>query len=467
MTDNPISDSALHMRLTAYLDGELGDEDHHDVEQKLLSDQQYRKAMQDMQKTWDLLDHLPTSRVSNSFTQSTLEMVISETEQELSKRTFSPWTWPIRFGSLLAVTLVGLGASFGVTNWIKDRPNQSLRANVHVIENLTHLEYADSIEFLELLAEKEFFDDQVEELPEFDRVSQKWTDDWGSDKTTAAESHGTLKKYLDTASKDLIARLKTNRERFDLLTTDQQQKLNRLYTDIQRHNDHERLLETLELYQRWLQSLDEHERKNILNQNTAEQRTNRIANIRQAKPFTKFGLPEEDVPLFRIWLERMLYSTTGVIKFKYENADRMGLVRYPVVNAEVDDNSLSDEQIYKKYGQMLVALGETEGIPLTDVYGGKSKDAFLAQLKSVLTPEGVAAIEQDTNAEEVEFVFKWIKAALEAEWQPMAIQLKKFFDEELTERERSELDRYPPEQRKQILRQKFERHSNINSRPGR
>ena len=40
MTDNPISDSALHMRLTAYLDGELGDDDHHDVEQKLLSDPQ-------------------------------------------------------------------------------------------------------------------------------------------------------------------------------------------------------------------------------------------------------------------------------------------------------------------------------------------------------------------------------------------------------------------------------------------
>lgn len=326
MTDNPISDSALHMRLTAYLDGELGDDDHHDVEQKLLSDPQYRKAMQDMQKTWDLLDHLPTSRVSNSFTQSTLELVISETEQELSKRNFSPWTWPLRFGSLLAVTLLSLGASFGVTSWIKDRPNQSLRSNVHVIENLTHLEHADSIEFLELLAEKKFFDDQVEELPELDRLSQKWTDDWGADKTTAAESHSTMKTYLDSASKDLIARLKTNRERFDLLTTEQQQKLDRLYTAVQQHDDRGLLLETLELYERWLQSLDEHERKDILSQDTAQQRTNRIAGIRETKPFAKSGLPAEDVRLFRTWLERMLYDKTGVIKFKYENANRMGLI---------------------------------------------------------------------------------------------------------------------------------------------
>ena len=48
MTENQLSDSAIHLRLTAYLDGELGDEDHSDVEQRLLNDPQYRKAMQKM-----------------------------------------------------------------------------------------------------------------------------------------------------------------------------------------------------------------------------------------------------------------------------------------------------------------------------------------------------------------------------------------------------------------------------------
>ena len=488
MTDNPISDSELHLRLTAYLDGELGDEDHHDVEQKLLSDPQYRKAMQNMQKTWDLLDHLPSSRVNNSFTQSTMELVISETEKELNERAFSPWTWPLRFGSLLVVTLLSLGVSFGVTRWIKDRPNQSLRANVHVIENLKHLEYGDSIEFLELLAKRDFFNDEVEDLPEFDRLSQRWTDDWGADSKAAAESHGTLKKYLDSASEDLVYRLKKNRERFDLLTAEQKWDLSQLYSQIQKHENRDQLLETLELYERWLQRLqtqDNSAYKNILNQSTPQQRVSRIASIRSAMPFAKSSLPEEDVPMFRSWLVQRLYANYDEkdgdgelqrkpLSFGYMRAYEKGLIAYQVANAEVDDAELSDEQVYKKYGQMLIALGKAVAsgksqLKLNDIYG-----AQLSQLKSGLSAEGVDAIEegiddsdkQVTDAE-VEFVFGWIKAALEAEFQPMAIQLKEFYNEELTESERAELDRFPPEEHKQELRRMFERRANINNRPGR
>ena len=55
MNSNP-SESSIMLQLTAYLDGELGNSETQQVEERLATDQQYRSIMQQLQKTWDVLD---------------------------------------------------------------------------------------------------------------------------------------------------------------------------------------------------------------------------------------------------------------------------------------------------------------------------------------------------------------------------------------------------------------------------
>lgn len=158
MTNNPKSDSAIHQQLTAYLDGELDDDETRDVEQRLIDDAKYRSLMQDLQKTWDMLDMLPAARAGNSFTQSTMELVISDATKELTKSNRRFWTWPIRFGAMLALTLTVFGCSFAITRLVQDTPNRRLYNNLHVIEEFDQLQKADSIEFLDMLIDKGLFE---------------------------------------------------------------------------------------------------------------------------------------------------------------------------------------------------------------------------------------------------------------------------------------------------------------------
>ena len=107
------------------------------------------------------------------------------------------------------------------------------------------------------------------------------------------------------------------------------------------------------------------------------------------------------------------------------------------------------------------------------------------QLKRSLSPEALETLKNQalqellepgekppvdgvpSNDQEVEFVFKWIKAVLEDEFQPMAIQLKKFFNEHLSEFEQKELDRFPKEGRTKKLQQQYQEFSRRSEQPGR
>ncbi len=64
--------------LTAYLDGELSPELSANLERKLVQDEDLRKRLADLRKTYDLLDDLPQAAPRQSFTQTTIEMVVAD-----------------------------------------------------------------------------------------------------------------------------------------------------------------------------------------------------------------------------------------------------------------------------------------------------------------------------------------------------------------------------------------------------
>ncbi|MFO0455321.1 MAG: anti-sigma factor family protein, partial [Planctomycetota bacterium] len=78
--------------LVAYLDGELTAEQSQKIELRLASDPGYRERLRELERTWDLLDELPTGEPTESFTRITIELVLSEDVQLQRKKQRKAWT---------------------------------------------------------------------------------------------------------------------------------------------------------------------------------------------------------------------------------------------------------------------------------------------------------------------------------------------------------------------------------------
>lgn len=115
--------------LTAYLDGELSSDESSRVEAQLVVDEPMRLRLAELRKTYDLLDEVPETPYNQSFTRSTVELVVQEisnskvaiepvtdfrsSESGATYAKISWWNWPklgwLLAGFLLSGFLIGLG----------------------------------------------------------------------------------------------------------------------------------------------------------------------------------------------------------------------------------------------------------------------------------------------------------------------------------------------------------------------
>lgn len=151
---------SLEEQLVAYLDGELDAEASRRVEELLATDPRVRQTLQQLDRTWELLDELDKPQVAESFAQTTLEMVtvaagedvrtgLAETRRRRRRR------WAIAGGSLLAAGLAG----FLAVALFTDR-NEELIQDLPVLQNLDEYCQIDSIEFLQMLNQQGLFTEE-------------------------------------------------------------------------------------------------------------------------------------------------------------------------------------------------------------------------------------------------------------------------------------------------------------------
>ncbi|MFM7563593.1 MAG: anti-sigma factor family protein [Planctomycetota bacterium] len=145
--------------LVAYLDGELTAEQSQKIELRLASDPGYRERLRELERTWDLLDELPTGEPTESFTRSTIELVLSEDVQLQRKKQRKTWTVPLRLLAFSALPLALFGGAYSVTRSLQNQPYQELLSDLPVIENVDLFNKVDDIRFLELLDQEGLFGD--------------------------------------------------------------------------------------------------------------------------------------------------------------------------------------------------------------------------------------------------------------------------------------------------------------------
>jgi len=152
--------------LVAFLDGELDSEALQQVEQRLQADTEYRLRLSQLQRSFDLLDSLPRAEVEETFTRSTMEMVVLSESQSMQSvarsqraRKILGWLWAT--ACLVCISF----ASYLFVTGLVDRPNKQLVKDLPLIEHLDLYRYADSMDFLRQLDSQGLFaEEQVDDL---------------------------------------------------------------------------------------------------------------------------------------------------------------------------------------------------------------------------------------------------------------------------------------------------------------
>jgi hypothetical protein len=241
---NPLT--PLDEQLVAYLDGELDAEEARRIEELLATDANVRRRLQELERTWNLLDDLDMAPASGQFVQTTLEMVAvaasQDVEQSLAE---APRRRRRRFfivlGSFLAAGVVGFLA---VAAFWPD-PDRQLVEQLPVLENLEQYHPVGDIKYLHMLRGAGLFLQDDDETP---AAAAGRT----SEPNESLDQRRRRIREMDLADKQQLVRLK---ERFDGLDADQQQRLCDLDAALDADPDGRELRQIMRRYCEWLKAI--------------------------------------------------------------------------------------------------------------------------------------------------------------------------------------------------------------------
>jgi anti-sigma factor RsiW len=158
--------------LIAYLDGELNDASAAEVEQQLAGDPALRREIEQLTRTWELLDVLPSSRASSEFTSKTMTAIrttqaplVTGTEGESTEVVPARPTarilrqWLLRLAGLAGLMFVAFLAFQGAARRERD-PVDELLTELPVIERLDQYREVESVDFLKQLQTSGLFNGQ-------------------------------------------------------------------------------------------------------------------------------------------------------------------------------------------------------------------------------------------------------------------------------------------------------------------
>src|SRR5687768_4743899 len=169
MAERPKLSDEDRENLVAYLDGELDDETAHALEVKLSLDPNARAEADSLRQVWELLDYLPRTDASPTFTHRTLERVAAVQTSRVST-TLATGRRHWRAGAAWAAAVAAAAAvGFGAARLLAPgspppvdpaAEEKQLVRDLRAVDNLHHYQHIDDIEFLRALDHPDLFGDE-------------------------------------------------------------------------------------------------------------------------------------------------------------------------------------------------------------------------------------------------------------------------------------------------------------------
>jgi anti-sigma-K factor RskA len=161
--DNSIPDDD-QQQLVSYLDGEIGGEEALAVEERLARDPRFRRSLNELQRSWEMLDDLPQSVASEQFTKTTVEMVAVQIDNDVGHQQrrwgrARAWQRTATAGSILLIFVAG----FFVAKYLLEAPDRAFLQDLPIIERVEVYEHIDDLEFLQKLADEGLFNEDLSE----------------------------------------------------------------------------------------------------------------------------------------------------------------------------------------------------------------------------------------------------------------------------------------------------------------
>jgi hypothetical protein len=310
MPPEPANDEAqLREELVAYLDGELDAEQSRRIEQRAAVEPDARRMLEELDRTWHMLDQLDAPATSEDFTCTTLEMVAVAAADDAQKakaqrprRRLRAALWVV--AGLLGAAAVG-AAAVGLmiaSNAIPD-PNAQLLQDLPILENYDQYREIDSIEFLRALNEEKLFTEDADASP------------LGGPR--AVETPSQRRRRVEAMSAEQLGELFHSEQQFHDLSPQDRQQIRTLHDQIEGASDREKLLATMNRYCKWLRTLPSFRHEKLSDKNGLATVDDRVKTV---KEFMANQGPSKDIRLdaktrqvLVAWLDR--YTTDHRARF--------------------------------------------------------------------------------------------------------------------------------------------------------
>ena len=318
ITDNAPLDPDDEL-LVSYLDGELKRQEQSDLESRLLTNEKLRARLQQLQTGWDLLEDLPRSSPSMKLVESTLELVVADILKDQPAKAASWKRWQVPCGIALLCLLAGF-TSYAIESSQRSNAYQKQLEDLVIAGNINAYNYGGNLKLMrQLSADK----------------------DWAQ-MIAASTEIGDIR--IDTAAVDLIAapvaqresalqamaleqmdQLNSRWEQFTRLNKADQERIRITAESVAQQPDAELLMETMQAYAIWRQTLPPELRDQIESSNPTDRRNA----IKQAVERTYFSISKRSsLRLDDETIDWINFSLDIVLKERIEGGDKITTAYY-------------------------------------------------------------------------------------------------------------------------------------------
>jgi len=437
--------------LVAYLDGELDEQASRRIEELLVSDPKVRKTLQQLERTWDLLDRLEAPAVDRKLAQSTLEVVaVAAAEDARRQQAELPRhrrrSWLLGTAGLLAAALAGF---LSVTLLWPD-PQGQLLEDLPLLDGLDQYRQIDDFRFLQMLHDEGLFaEDQPEDQPDGHQPDVTPPDP--VEALAAGSSRARRRRWLEAASPTRKANLAVALERLEAFDPGEQQRLRELSRQIEEAPDGQDFREVMRRYYEWLKELPLYRRAEVL-ELPADQRVALIKKMQEEADQQALRQPDpRDAEGLLSWMKE--YAAR-------HESEVLGSLPEDRRQEELKANPEHRRRLVMSILWMRWHRGLGEDVPLPT-------DADLVEVRSRLVPATRRRLESKSPEQQWRLIASWARYLVHYQGdlrpgvapfpEPGEAELVHFFEYELTPEQRDYLMGLPGKEMQRHLRRMYYR----------